>query len=290
MENDIKKYKFRSSSDLQVEILNLEDLTSRKKNLLTIPHRTNFYHIFIFENCEPVHFLDFKNIEIKPYSLLFIDIDRVHQFDNSREYKGKILIFTDSFYCKNENDSKFLKSTILFSDLYDVADFQVKEHFNKFMNLCNLIEEELAIPADNVKQDILKNYLHNFLLLADREKRVQDFKEIPKGKDLDYVLLFKDLLENNYITIKSVNEYAAKLNISDKRLNQATLKIVGKSPKELIDDRIMLEAKRLLIHSNESIKEIGFRLGFEEPTNFIKYFRKHTHKTPVEFRAEFEFV
>jgi len=287
MENDIKKYKFKPSLDLQVEIINLEKLTNEKKEFVFIPHRTNFYHIFLFENCEPIHFLDFKNIEIKSYSLLFIDIDRVHQFDKLREYKGKLLIFTDSFYCKNENDLKFLKSTILFSDLYDIANFQVKERFGKFLNICNLIEEELAFPADIVKQDILKNYLHNFLLLADREKRIQDFKEIQKGKDLDYVLLFKDLLENNYKNSKSVTEYAMKINISEKRLNQATSKIVGKSPKELIDDRILLEAKRLLVHGNQSIKEIGFYLGFEEPTNFIKYFRKHMDKTPVEFRGNF---
>ncbi len=287
MENDIKKYKFKSSLDLQVEIINLEKLTNEKKEHIFIPHRTNFYHIFIFENCSPIHFLDFKKIEIKPYSLLFIDNDRVHQFDNSRVYKGKMLIFTDNFYCRNENDTKFLKSSILFNDLYDIANFQVKERFNKFMNICNLIEEELVFPADSVKQDILKNYLHNFLLLADREKRVQDFKEIQKGKDLDYVLLFKDLLENNYKNLKSVKEYAVKINISEKRLNQATSKIVGKSPKELIDDRILLEAKRLLVHGNQSIKEIGFHLGFEEPTNFTKYFRKHLSKTPIEFRENF---
>ena len=67
-------------------------------------------------------------------------------------------------------------------------------------------------------------------------------------------------------------------------MNQATSKVLGKSPKELIDDRILLEAKRLLVHGNKSIKEIGFELGFEEPTNFIKYFRKHIGKTPMEFR------
>jgi AraC-like DNA-binding protein len=287
MENDIKKYKFKSSLGLQVEVVNLDKLTSEAKDFIFIPHRTNFYHIFIFENCTPVHFLDFKNIEIKPHSLLFIDVDRVHQFDEANEYRGKLLIFTDNFYCNNENDTKFLKSTILFNDLSDIAAFQVNERIIKFLNLCNFIEEELLNPNDNVKHEILQNYLHNFLLLADREKRKQIFSEIKKGKDLDYVLLFKDLLENNYTTIKSVSEYANKLIISEKRLNQATTKIVGKSPKVLIDDRILLEAKRLLVHGNQSIKEIGFQLGFDEPTNFIKYFRKHTDKTPVEFRENY---
>ena len=80
---------------------------------------------------------------------------------------------------------------------------------------------------------------------------------------------------------------AKKINVSEKRLNQATSKVLDKSPKELIDDRILLESKRLLVHGNKSIKEIGFELGFEEPTNFIKYFRKHIGKTPMEFREKY---
>ena len=59
------------------------------------------------------------------------------------------------------------------------------------------------------------------------------------------------------------------------------------SAKELIDERVVLEAKRMLVHTSNSIKEIGFDLGFDEPTNFIKYFRKHEEKTPIEFRKSF---
>jgi len=98
---------------------------------------------------------------------------------------------------------------------------------------------------------------------------------------------FKKLLDDNFITQKRVSFYCQELNISPKRLNKTTSKIFGKTPKNIIDDRVLLESKRLLAHTGESIKEISFSLGFEELTNFIKYFKKHTNKTPVEFRAEF---
>jgi AraC family transcriptional activator of pobA len=124
-------------------------------------------------------------------------------------------------------------------------------------------------------------------LLADREKRKHGFSEVKKGADLDYTLLFKDLLEKSFTGLKNVSAYAQKLHVSEKRLGQATYKVLGKTPKELINARILLEAKRLLVHGNQSIKEIGFQLGFEEPTNFIKYFRKHTNKTPVRFRESY---
>ena len=126
--------------------------------------------------------------------------------------------------------------------------------------------------------------VQNFLLLAEREKRRRGFTELKKGADLDYTLLFRDLLESNYSKLKSVNDYSAIICISEKRLGQATAKILGKTPKEIINDRILLEAKRLLVYTNLSIKEIGQELGFDDPAYFIRYFRKSTETTPVEFR------
>ena len=105
-----------------------------------------------------------------------------------------------------------------------------------------------------------------------------------KGADLDYTLLFRDLLETNYTNLKSVSDYAQLIFISEKRLGQATTKVLGKSPKEVINDRILLEAKRLLVHTNLSIKEIGQELGFEDPAYFVRYFKKNTKTSPVEFR------
>jgi len=126
--------------------------------------------------------------------------------------------------------------------------------------------------------------LHNFLLLSEREKRKQGYTELKKGADLDYTLLFRDFLESNYTQLKSVSDYAQIICISEKRLGQATSKVLGKSPKEIINDRILLEAKRLLVHTNLSVKEIGQELGFEDPAYFVRYFKKNTETTPVEFR------
>ena len=89
--------------------------------------------------------------------------------------------------------------------------------------------------------------MHNFLLLAEREKRKLGFRELNKGADLDYTLLFRDLLEINYTQLKSVNDYAKIICISEKRLGQATSKVLGKSPKEIINDRILLLTHRVHI-------------------------------------------
>ena len=288
MADEIKKLKFKLNADLQIEVLSLQTLTNTKKELLVNPHRTNFYHVFLFENCQPTHFVDFEPINVEPYSLLFIGKDRVHQFDQLLMYQGQLLVFTEDFFCTTENDTKFLKSSILFNDLADYPTITLnKTDFEKYTNICDNITDELNLPSDNLKHILLKNLLHNFLLLAEREKRKQGFTEFKKGADLDYTLLFRDLLETNYTKLKSVNDYAQLIFISEKRLGQATSKILGKSPKEIINDRILLEAKRLLVHTHLSIKEVGQELGFEDPAYFVRYFKKNTEATPVEFREKY---
>lgn len=283
---DIKKYKFKQNARLKIEVVPLKTLTTVNRPHLVTPHRTDFYHVFMFEECMPTHLVDFNPIKIKPYTLLFIDKDRVHQFDQLLNYEGRVLIFTEDFFIANQSDTTFLRSSILFNDLTDKPNFQIaKEDFARFISISNSIDEELRMPES--EYDILKNHLHNFLLLAEREKRKQGYIEIKKGPDLDYTLLFRDHLETQFKNMKNVSAYADSLNVSERRLSNATSKVLGKTPKEMIDERVLLEAKRLLVHGNQSIKEIGFQLGFEEPTNFIKYFRKHTEKTPVEFRESF---
>jgi AraC-like DNA-binding protein len=288
MADEIKKLKFKRNADFQIEVVPLQTLTAVSKNHLVTPHRTNFYHIFLFENCQPTHFVDFEPIKVEPYSLMFLDKDRVHQFDQLLKYDGQVLIFTEDFFCTTETDTKFLRSSILFNTLADKPIINLnKTDFEKFTPICKSITEELNLPVDNLKHILLKNLLHNFLLLAEREKRKEGFRELKKGADLDYTLVFRDLLETNYTKLKSVTDYAKIICISEKRLGQATSKVLGKLPKEIINDRILLETKRLLVHTHLSIKKIGLELGFEDPAYFARYFKKNTTTTPVEFRESY---
>ncbi|WP_312343430.1 helix-turn-helix domain-containing protein [Chryseobacterium binzhouense] len=289
MPEAIKKLQFKSISEgasLQIECALLQELVKTQKKTLVTPHRTNFYHIFLFENCHTTHIIDFEPYVIEPYSLLFIDKDRVHQFHELLQYEGELLIFTDHFFCVTDADAAFLRSSIVFDYLVDEPLIRLnKEAFKKFKKIIEEIKEELRLPLDTAQPIFLKNLVHNFLILAEREKRKQGFSDVKKGTDLDYTLLFRDVLEMNYNQLKTVSEYASSLFISEKRLGQATAKVLGKTPKEMINDRILLEAKRLLVYTHLSIKEIGQNLGFDDPAYFVRYFKKNTTTTPLEFRA-----
>lgn len=286
MQSQIKKIKFKPGLPLEIEIIPIADTVQKHHDTITNPHRAEFYHIFWIQKGTAEYLVDFEPVKVKSNSFLFVNKDRVQAINTTSKHDGKLLLFTDTFFCSNESDSKYLQSTILFNDLLDIPVINIKNN-EALQTTFFAIERELTEENDTAHHHLLHNHLHNLLLLAERERRKQGFTEIDKGADLDYTILFKDLLAAQFKTLKSVSGYASQMNISEKRLTNATTKTMGKSPKTVIDERVILEAKRLLIHTNLSIKEIGYNIGFEEPTNFIKYFRKHTDKTPIGFRESY---
>lgn len=287
MTESIKKYKFKDGLHLEFEIIDLPQILKSKKDLMTVPHRAQFYHILWIEKGEGTHFVDFNPIPLEDSSLIFIPSNSVNIYDKAGLYEGKAIVFTDSFFCKNKKDAQFLHSSLLYNDLYHIAKMKVSSQASDLRVFFNAMETEFLREPDNSHFPILHNMLHIFLLQAEREMRKQGFDGLKPSRYLDDIMLFRSLLEKNFRKEKSVNKYASELNLSDKQLHRACISVLDKTPKQIVDERVILEAKRLLVHSKQAIKEVAYELGYDEPTNFIKYFRKHTNSTPSEFRDRF---
>ncbi|WP_139958973.1 AraC family transcriptional regulator [Flavicella sediminum] len=287
MQASIQKTPFKNGLPLEFEIIDLENVFYKKASMMTTPHRAQFYHILIIEKGSGTHYIDFKPVSIEDKSIIFIPQNSVNLYDIKGSYTGKAILFTDKFFCKNKEDGQFLNTTMLFSSLYDIAKFKndtISSEVNRFLNA---MQTEYVRNPDVSQYSILHNLLHIFLLQSEREMRKQGFKELQPSTNLTTVLNFRNLLEEQFQTEKSVKTYAAKMILSEKQLHKATTAILDKTPKQIIDERIILEAKRLLVHSKQAVKEIAYELGFEEPTNFIKYFKKHSSHTPNEFRKRY---
>ncbi len=280
----IKRVFFKQGGPLQVEVIDLASLSSNHRQIITQPHRADFYHVFWFQECSPIHVVDFMKIKTVPNSLLFVNKESVHTFDDT-PYKGKVVIFTDNFFCVTDRDRQFLHNSLLFNGLYPTAAIPVKRDDDFVTDAMRRMEAELKLTNDGAQSDILHNLLHNLLLSSERLWQKQKVERASKGIDFDYTVLFKDLLEVHFRTDKLVNAYASKMAVSEKRLNKATTQVLGKTPKEIIEERVILESKRLLTYTNLSVKEIAVAMGFDEPTYFIRFFRKQTGGTPLEFRV-----
>ena len=289
MISPIKNYQFKTGLPHEFEILDLETLFDTAADIITSPHRAGFYHIIWFQKAIGNHLVDFISLPIVPNTVLFLNKDVIQEFDKNGGFTGKVILFTNSFFCKTAEDTNFLHNSVFFNPINNAYQIVADKELSQTLNfLLDLMNQELKAPKDSRQSNIVRNYLYNFLLLAERENEKQSSQKIVKDADFDLVVKFKILLENEYLKHNLVSTYAGKLFSAEKRLNRATKKVTGKTAKKIISERLVLEAKRLLSHSHKSVKEVGFDLGFLEPTNFVKYFKKNTGLTPTEFRDKFE--
>ncbi len=261
------------------------DYTQRYRQSTVSPVRNEGYQIIWFLKGVLNYCVDGKPVMVKPGSLLFLNKGAMYQFNLQTNAEMKSILFSDLFFCKTEADSKFLHTTTLFNDhAWQACTHIEPEHEDVLGNLFSQMEEEWQSNKDTLQPDILKNYLHNLLLFSERERNKS---YIPKRNtiDLQYAIQFKDLVQAQFQQVKQVIHYASQMGITEKKLSQVVVQELGLSPKAIIDQRTMLEAHRMLTYSAESVKQIAYDLGFEEATNFTKYFRRLQGETPLAYRS-----
>jgi AraC family transcriptional regulator, transcriptional activator of pobA len=283
----IENYPFKPGIPHEIEVVSLETTFAQTKNTVTIPHRTEFYHVLWFRKGKATMLVDFNSIPVGPDSMVFIGKGRVLMFDKAGVYDGLAMRFTDAFFCRNAEDSRFLFGTPLFNAFNESPIVPAKSQTPLFSALFRQIQSEAAGKGDAYQHLVLQNLVHNLLVSGERLLIGGAAPEIKTGEDMEYGQKFRQHLDREFRKRKRVAQYAELMHMTEKRLSKAITRLYGKPPKELIDERIVLEAKRLLLYGPSSVKEITDELGFDEPTNFIKYFRKHAAQTPARFRARY---
>ena len=157
---------------------------------------------------------------------------------------------------------------------------------NIFKSLVNRIKKEYDAPDDNLTEEIIQSSLKIFLSLSER-KRKKNQSTLSVSKYQIEFNQFQNLLNKYLFISRQVQFYANEMNMSSKKLNRITQELMGKPVKTYINDSLILEIKRLLMNTSLSIKEISYKIGFEDPTNFVKYFKKYTELTPIDFRKKY---
>jgi AraC-like DNA-binding protein len=137
---------------------------------------------------------------------------------------------------------------------------------------------EQARAGDARQAPILDHLLRTFVLQAERLK-MEAGTAMP-----DALERFFEILERDHARTRSVAHYARAAGISPRRLGELLAERTGKTTKQIIDERVVLECKRRLAHTDVTVKELADQLGFDEPTNLVKFFRRHASTTPIAFR------
>ncbi len=252
-----------------------------------VPHRIRFYAVLFILKGEGYHYIDFKKYHYQKGSIIFISKEQVHAFEQNLERDAYFMVFTQDFLERSSAGSSLMHRLSLYNyHLYPPVLQLSEEQFPVFQNLINRLAHEYHAPDDMLTEELIQSALKIFLMLAERIRRL--YRQF-EGKSSYHktFLAFQRLLAENLLENRQVQYYANLLGISTKKLNRATQHVVDGSAKAFIDDQLIIEIKRLLMNTDLSIKEIAYRSGFEDPTNFVKYFKKNEGTTPLEFRKQF---
>lgn len=270
------------SNSLQKELM-VEDLAgylSRNKNMV-FPHRHNFYHFLYFTQGDGYHSIDFDRFAVSAGQIYFMIPGQIHTWEFEGDVDGYVVNFDKDLFKNFLLRPDYLTSFSFLSGLVRDQVFVVPEA--KRPSVVDLFQRMLAQlhQQDFIRISLL--YLFQFLE-EDRSK----LTAVSEASAYNHTLLrnFLNLIELNYKNLKLPKDYAALLYITPNHLNALCKELLGQSAGDLIRNRIVLEAKRLLVIRDYSIAEIAYMLNFNDNSYFTKFFKKIEGVTPEEFRKK----
>jgi AraC-like DNA-binding protein len=237
--------------------------------------------ILWFESDENDFIIDGKPYTFNKNQIVFFT--EFHKIQVLKKGRTKYLRFNRSFYCIIDHDVEVSCKGILFFGASQLPVINISnDDIDHFETLWKMFSIEMEW-VDNLQAGMLQMMLKRYLILCTRLFKSQhQFTEIIGSTDI--VREFNFLVETYFKTKHSVVEYAELLNKSPKTISNVFSKLDHKSPLQYIQDRKMLEARRLLVHSGMSVKEIANEIGFEDLQSFSRFFKKYEGISPSEYR------
>ncbi|MFT3680195.1 MAG: helix-turn-helix transcriptional regulator [Ferruginibacter sp.] len=252
---------------------------------LRFPHKHSFYQLVYFNSGAGSHAIDFTNFKLQKGQIYFMIPGQVHSWSFTTQPDGYIVNFSEAYLQALLANPRYLDQFGFFSG---IAEQQVinlpKQAWEKTGTLLETIVTE-ATGGDHLKDDYIRTALLQLFIVISRFSGA-----VSRAQPNQYnsVLLrnFQQLIEQHYKNKRLTKEYAAMLYITPNHLNALCRDVAGLSAGELIRNRVLLEAKRLLVNAGMTIAEIAAALNFDDNSYFTKFFKKYEGVTPENFRKE----
>ncbi|MFJ1300745.1 helix-turn-helix domain-containing protein [Pseudomonadota bacterium AL_CKDN230030165-1A_HGKHYDSX7] len=274
---------FSGESDFYFDLVRLE---ARDDIPRGFPHRHNYYHLLWMSRARGTHLLDFQSFEVRDHAVFFLSPGQLHAWTSSVRPAGYVLNISTAFFAR------------MFPQADDIAKFPFfhltggtpvlylsPAQHDAMVPLLQAIEQEL-LDRRTGRYDIVRSYL---LILLTQLRRLHPAEaDSPQsGASLSLLKRLGLLIDAHYLDFDSVGRYAETLCVSERQLNDAVRRITGQTASQLIQQRIALEAKRLLCNTALHVAQIAYRLNFDDPAYFARFFKKHTGGTAGEFRKRY---
>lgn len=246
---------------------------------VSLPHRHNYYEVLVFTKGGGKHEIDFAAHKIKSLSIHFVAANQVHVVKRLPGSSGYSFLFSSEF-----TGADFQLADLAF---YRAGNTRVlnlaKKNFEEVTALLSEVQSNFVADSKGRREEI--RYLFQAILLKLQRLYMAQgnaVQQVPvKSKQ---AIQLESLIEQHYRQHWRAGDYAKEMRLSCIQLNSVCKQHFGKSTEAVIQERLMLEIKRALVYGDKSIKEICFDLNFEDPAYFIRFFKKHTGTTPLEYR------
>lgn len=243
-----------------------------------VPHRHPFHQMILVTEGGGAHWVDGEEHRVKAPWVMLLAQGKTHLYLPDFEARGWIIDFGDEFL--DEEATWLFSHFVAFSNLPLGGDalFEQVSHLARLMWDIGKVKADESRPA-------LRHLLSAFLHLLQTRIREQATRNQPhRASDFQLFQTFLRQLDTSFATEKEVEFYSRQLRCTPRRLGTVCKLVLGKTPQHIIIERCMLEARRLLLHSDLSVQQIATSLGCEDQSNFTKAFRKVTGETPSGFR------
>jgi AraC-like DNA-binding protein len=254
---------------------------------LTQPFFTDFIKILFLKKAGSI-LVDFQNHKKLAHdTLFFINPGQLFKIDPETS-SGTMIFYNRDFYCIEIHDKEVACDGILFNNVYEMPAVPLSaEQSVLFSNILSEIQLELT-NNNYVMEEMLRILLKQLIIRSCRIwKSAHETDTNNIHIEWELIRKFSQLVEQHYKTKHAVSEYAQLMNITPKALNKRVTTLTESTPNDIIKQRIMLEAKRLLAHTDLTVKEVGYTLGYHDPAYFVRFFTNIAQISPLDFRTTY---
>jgi AraC-like DNA-binding protein len=233
--------------------------------------------------------VDFAVYETRQPSLFFISPNQFLQIDEFGKEPGYFIFYNRDFYCIQIHDEEVACDGLLFNNIHNMPMIAITAEETGFINfLFREMETEFELN-DTSLEEMIRTYLKQLLIKATRSWKKQHLDNVltQQKSDLEFFRKFMLLVEAHYKEKHTVADYADMLCIASKTITHKFKRLNLPQPNDVIKNRIVLEAKRLLVHTSLTAKEISYELGYEDPAYFSRLFLVKTGESPSGFRTKY---
>lgn len=248
-------------------------------------HKHSFYHLVFFTNGTGMQQIDFESFKIQPNQIYFMVPGQVHNWKFDTEPDGYLINFSTNYFSNLLLRQDYLSQFAFFNGTPGHQVINLERHLSD--KLAYIFEDILKEGENGINNndDLIKILLLQIFTLVKRSHS----EKIELQNPYNHTILnnFRQLIETNYKDIRLPKDYAKLLYITPNHLNALCNDFLGTSAGRLIRDRVILEAKRLLVNLDLRVVEIAEKLNFEDQSYFVKFFKKYEGTTPDKFRKQY---